>query len=59
MVERKTSFSLSPEAKRKLEQLKSDLRFDGHPASEKGIVEHLISNAKLADLRRAFPKPKG
>ena len=54
---RKTSFHLDPEAKRKLESLKSDLRFDGYVGvSESAIIEFLVDRAKLADLKRHFKK---
>ncbi len=54
---RKTSFHISPAAKRKLESLKSELRFEDYVgATESAIVDVLIEGAKLAELKRHFKK---
>ncbi len=57
MSDRKTSFTLSAAAKRKLETLKSELRFEGYAGVTEGaIVELLIEGVKVADLKRHFQK---
>lgn len=54
---RRTSFDLAPAAKRKLEALKSELRYEDYAGVTEGtIVEALIDGAKLADLKRQFKK---
>ena len=54
---RKTSFSLGAATKRKLESLKSELRFEDYAdVTEGAIVDVLIDGAKLADLKRHFKK---
>ena len=54
---RKTSFNLSPAAKRKIEAMKSELRFEDYAGvTESAIVEALIDAVKLADLKRHFKK---
>jgi len=54
---RRTSFDLSLAAKKKLEGLKSDLRFaDYAGVTEGAILETLIDGAKLSELKRKFEK---
>jgi hypothetical protein len=54
---RRTSFNLSPVAKKKLEAIKSELRFEDYAGVTEGaIVEALVDGAKLADLKRHFKK---
>jgi hypothetical protein len=54
---RRTSFDLAPGPKRKLEAMKSELRFEGFAGVTEGtIIESLIEGAKLADLKRHFKK---
>ncbi len=54
---RKTSFTLSSAAKRKLESMKSELRFEDYAeVTEGAIVDVLIEGAKVADLKRHFKK---
>jgi hypothetical protein len=56
-AKRRTSFDLSHAAKRKLESLKSELRFEDYAGVTEGtIIEVLIDAAKLADLKRHFKK---
>jgi hypothetical protein len=55
--DRKTSFTLSAAAKRKLETLKSELRYEDYAGVTEGsIVEVLVDGAKLVDLKRHFQK---
>lgn len=56
---RKTSFTLSASAKRRLEALKSELRFEDYAdVSESAIIELLVEGAKLTDLKKHFRKRK-
>jgi hypothetical protein len=50
---------LSASAKRKLEALKSELRFEDYAeVTESAIVEVLVDAVKLTDLKRHFRKRK-
>jgi hypothetical protein len=60
---KKSTFVLSPEARRDLKRLKADLEYEGLYATQEAIVDELIRGADVALLRAAFagvrPKPRG
>ncbi len=53
---KKSTFVLSPEARRDLRKLKADLEYEGLYATQEGIVDELIRRADLDLLRSAFFK---
>lgn len=55
----KTAYDFDPKVKHKLAMLKADLRLRGIAASETGIVEVLVSEAKLESLARLYRRYLG
>lgn len=53
----KTSFTITPSSKHKLENMRSDLRLEGFlGVTEGAIVEALLADAKIESVRKHFKK---
>jgi len=52
----KVAFDFDPDVKHTLALLKADLRLRGIKATETGILEVLVGNARLDSLARAYRK---
>lgn len=50
----KVAFDFDPKLKHRLAMLKADLRLRGIPATETGVLEVLVGEAKLEGLARAY-----
>jgi hypothetical protein len=55
----KTAYDFDPRVKHKLAMLKADLRLKGIAASETGIIELLVTEAKLESLARLYRRYPG